>query len=245
VFSARVTLTGAGALGAKPSQQLLAAGIFDVKRGLAYERVDVPGPLDRNKLPPRDFLVFVRTKIFLSPAAQRALPSGKTTIVVPLTGADAAAAGAPRFAAQAIALTPLLLLDEIVAGGVKAARTGTEVLAHVPYVDYRVTVDLRRARRSLHGPFARAERRAIDQELAALGPGGPTVDVDMRTDSAGFVRQLHATVPGVNLGRIALELHGYGSTFTPSYPKSAQTVSLASLDGAWGWSPHWPWLLGS
>ena len=240
-FSARLTLTGAGALGAKPHDVLHASGIFDVRRGLAYERVDLPGPLDQNKLPPRDFLVFLPTKIFLYPAAQRALPAGKSVISVPLTGSGA---GATRFVAQAMGLNALLLLDEIAAGGAAAAKTGSEVVAHVPFVDYRVTIDLRRALSRVHGPFARAERLAIRQELAALGPGRSVFKVAVRTDGAGFVRELHATVPGLKLGTLALDLHGYGATFKPSYPKDAQVVSLASLAGAWSFSAHWPWVLG-
>src|SRR6202040_277488 len=115
-----------------PKEALLAAGAFDVRRGLAYERGDLPGPLDPNKQPPRAFLVFLSTKIFLAPAAQRALPAGKSVISVPLTGPKAAAGGSTYFVAQAIGLNPLLLLDEIAAGGVAAVRTSSEVIGHVP-----------------------------------------------------------------------------------------------------------------
>src|SRR5262249_39498511 len=62
-FSVRVTLTGAAALGAKAKEELQAAGVVDEHRGLSYERVDLPGPLDRNKQPPRDFLIFTTAKI--------------------------------------------------------------------------------------------------------------------------------------------------------------------------------------
>jgi hypothetical protein len=244
VFTADVTLTGAEALGAKPKEVLLGAGAFDVRRGLAYERVDLPGPLDQNKRPPRDFLVFLPRKIFLAPAAQRAFPAGKSVISVPLTGPKAAADGSARFVAQAIGLNPLLLLDEIAAGGAAAVRTSSEVLGHVPYVDYRVTVDLGRAFTRMRGPFALAERVAIKSELAALGPGHSVIRIAVRIDGAGFVRGLHATVPGSKLGKLVLDLHGYGTTFQPSYPSAAQVVSLASLAGAWSWSPHWPWILG-
>ena len=243
-FSARLTLTGAEALGAKPNEVLHASGIFDVGRGLAYERVDLPGPLDQNKLPPRDFLVFLPTKIFLYPTPQRALPAGTSVISVRLADPESAGAGATRFVAQAMALNPVLLLDEIAAGGTAAARTGSEVVNHVPFIDYRVTIDLRRALDRVHGPFARAERLAIRQELAALIPGHSVVQVAVRNDGAGFVRELHATFPGSKLGKLALDLHGYGATFKPSYPTAAQVVSLTSLAGAWSWSPHWPWVLG-
>ena len=132
-----------------------------------------------------------------------------------------------------------------IAGGTAAAKTGSEVVEHVPFVDYRVTIDLRQALARVHGPFVRSERIAIRQELAALGPGRSLVEVTVRTDGAGFVRGLHATVPGSKLGRLVLDLHGYGTTFKPSYPTAAQVVSLASLAGAWSWSPHWPWVLGA
>jgi len=244
-FNVDVALTGAEALGAKPKAQLLAAGTFDVRRGLAYERVDLPGPLDQNQRPPRDFLVFLPTKIFLAPAAQQAFPRGKSVILVPLTGPGPAAAGGTRFVAQAMGLNPLLLLDEIAAGSTAAAKTSAEVMDHVPFVDYRVTVDLRRALTRVRSPFARAERLAITHQLTALGPGGSVVQVAVRIDGAGFVRGLRATIPGSKLGRLVLDLHGYGTTFTPSYPATEQVVSLASLAGAWSWSPHWPWVFGS
>jgi hypothetical protein len=163
---------------------------------------------------------------------------------VPLTGPGVAVSGATRFVGQAMGLNALLLLDEIATGGSSAVRTGSEVVAHVPFVDYRVTIDLRRALSRVHGPFVRAERLAIRQELAALGPGRSVVQVAVRTDGAGFVRELHATVPGLKLGTLALDLHGYGATFKPSYPTAAQVVSLASLAGAWSFSAHWPWILG-
>jgi hypothetical protein len=243
-FSARLKLTGAQALGAKPSQELLGAGTFDVGRGLAYERVDLPDAPGQNGLPTRDFLVFLPTKIFLAPAAQQALPRGKSVISVPLTGNGSATTGAKRFVAQAIGLNPVLLLDELAAGATAASKTGSELVQHVHYTDYRVTVDLRRALTRARGPFARAERLAIKRQLAALGPGPPLVRVDVRTDSAGFVRGLDATVPGSKLGRVALDLHGYGASVEPTHPTAAQVVSLSSLAGAWAWSPHWPWVLG-
>jgi hypothetical protein len=237
-FIGSVTLAGADALGAKPSQTLTAKGLFDAKRGVAFERVDLPGPLDRNKVPPRDGLIFVPGKLYLAPAAQERLPRGRSEIIVPL-----AASASARFVTQAMALNPVLLLDEIVAGGTSAEKTGSEVIVHVPYTDYLVTVDLRRALGRLDGLSARAERVAIRRELAALG-GRRTVQIAVRTDGAGFVRLLHTTVPGANLGRLTFDLHAYGIGYTPNYPTPAQTVTLASLAGAWGWSPHWPWVLG-
>jgi hypothetical protein len=242
-FVGGVTMIGAEALGAKPKQRLLATGVFDVGRGLGYERVDLPGPLDQNKVPPRDFLVFLRTKILLTPAAKRALPDGKSVISVPLTGPEAASAASTRFVAQAMGLNPVLLLDEIAAGGTAAAKTSSEVVAHVPFVNYRVTVDLRRALRRLRGPFARAERVAVRQELAALGPGRSVVHVAVRTDGAGFVRLLQATIPGSKLGTLSLDLHGYGATFKASYPEGAQLVPLSSLIGTAAWTAHAPWAL--
>src|SRR5207253_8892620 len=97
VFLTSLTLSGPGALGAKPAQQLLGKGVFDVHRGLAYERVDLPGPLDRNNRPPRDYLVFSSTRILLSPAAQSALPPGKKVIAVTLPRGKAADAIAVPF----------------------------------------------------------------------------------------------------------------------------------------------------
>jgi hypothetical protein len=241
-FIASLTLTGAQALGATSSQQLLAKGVFDRTQGLAYERVDLPGALDKNKRPPRDFLIFLSTKILLTPATQVALPAGKSVISVPLAGLEATARSAAPFVEQAMGLNPQLLLDEIVRGGVAASRTGSEVVGHVPFVDYRVTVDLPRALAGASGPFARAERLAIKAELASLASGQTRVHIAVRVDGAGFVRALQAIVPGSKLGALAIELSGYGAKFVPSYPPKAQIVPLASLTGSKAWTAQSPWV---
>jgi hypothetical protein len=245
VFIANLTLTGTEVLGATPSQQLHGRGAFDVRRGLAYERVDLPGPLDKNNRPPRDYLVFVSTKILLLPAVQTALPAGKKVISVPLTGREAAATSVAQFVEQAMGLNPQLLLDQIVSGGAAASRTGSEIVKHVRFTDYRVTVDLHRALARVRGPFARAERLAIKEELAALGLGRSVVRVVVRVDSAGFVRGLKTTVPGSKLGSLAMELYGYGSTFKPSFPPAAEVVQLASLVKSKAWTPQSPWILAT
>lgn len=244
-FVARLLLTGPAALGAKPQDRLLGKGAFDVGRGLAYERVDLPGPVDPNKQPKRDYLVFRPASILLAPSTQNALPTGKSIISVPVSGPGASVSGARRFVAQAMALSPLLFLDEIIAGGTAAEKTATALVEHVHFADYRVTVDLRRALAGVDGAFAPAERIAIRQQLAALGPRRSTVEIAVRTDSAGFVRGLQAMVPGSKLGRVALDLHSYGIKLEPSRLARSQVISLRSLAGAWGWSPHWPWLLGA
>src|SRR5207253_556610 len=133
--------------------------------------------------------------------------------------------------------------DQIVSGGATASKTGSEIVKHVRFTDYRVTVDLRRALARVGGPFARAERVAIKQELAALGLGRSVVRIAVRLDSAGFIRGLKTTVPGSKLGSLAMELYGYGVTFEPSFPPAAEIVQLTSLVKSKAWTPRSPWIL--
>jgi hypothetical protein len=244
-FIADVALTGAEALGARPTQQLLGRGAFDVRRGLAYERVDLPGPLDANKRPSRDYLVYQSTRILIAPAARTALPAGKRIIAVPLARRGAEDAIAAQFVEQAMGLNPLLLLDQIAWGGAAASKTGSELLKHVHFTDYGVKVDLRRALARLRGPFARAERLATREELAALGSGRSVVHVTVRVDSAGFVRGLEATVPGSRLGSLEMDLYGYGTRFEPSFPTAAEIVQLRSLVTSSAWTPQSPWIFAA
>ena len=128
-----------------------------------------------------------------------------------------------RFIAQAMAVNPVLLLDEIATGATAATKTGTEVVLHVPLTNYRVTVNLRRALARVSGPYARAERIAIKQQLKALRHGRSSVHFNVRTDGAGFVRHLETTVPGSKLGRINLTLSGYGSTVNIKQPQDRRS----------------------
>src|SRR5437868_15229385 len=59
-FEARLTLTGVHAFGVTPAP-LQGKGAF-LSNGIVYERVDLPGPLDKNKTPPRDYLVVLPAK---------------------------------------------------------------------------------------------------------------------------------------------------------------------------------------
>jgi len=244
-YIGNVTATGAAALGARPGQQLHGTGAFDSSRRLAFERIDLPGPLDANKRPPRAYLVFAPRRILVTPAPGSALPPGKSLISVPLPARAETDALAARFVQQAMGLTPQLQLDQILWGGTSAAKTGSVTLDHIPYIDYRVQVDLRRALARARGPFARAERTAIRHELAALGPRRHVVPVDVRLDSAGFVRRLRTTVPGSGLGALAMDLSGYGVTFKPSFPPASQLVGIGALEGSSAWTPRSPWSLAT
>jgi hypothetical protein len=237
---ANLTLTGADAFGTAPTE-LHGKGVFSA--GLAFERVDLPGPLDKNKRPPRDYLVVMPAKIYLEPAAHAALPSGKSWVTVPLPAHGAASEDVGHFVMQVEGLNPRLLLKEIVWGATKAAKTGSTIVNHVPLVGYRVTVDLRHALAAASGPADAAERIAIEQQLAALGSGRSVVQVAIQVDGAGFVDRLRTTVPGARLGSIAMDLTGYGATFRPTFPPAAQIVSLATLRSSPAWTPQSPWIL--
>ena len=144
-----------------------------------------------------------------------------------------------------MAVNPVLLLDEIATGATAATKTGTEVVLHVPFTNYRVTVNLRQALARVSGPYARAERIAIRQQLKALRRGRSSVHFNVRTDGAGFVRHLETTVPGSKLGRITLTLSGYGSTVGIKQPQDQEVIAITSLLRANPQPQHWPWILES
>jgi hypothetical protein len=239
-FLITLTLTGAEQLRSNSQQTLRGAGAFDKRHGRGFTQIALPKTLDQQPASQVYLFYFPRT-IFLHPSPETAIPRGKRLISVTLTSPQKPATN--RFIAQAMSVNPVLLLDEIATGATAATKTGTEVVLHVPLTNYRVTVNLRRALARVSGPYARAERIAIRQQLKALRQGRSSVDFNVRTDGAGFVRRLETTVPGSNLGRITLTLSGYGSTVTIKQPHDQEVIVITSLLRASPPPQHWPWIL--
>jgi hypothetical protein len=229
------------AFGGAPAQVSgLGAFLFASEHG--YERLDLPGTLDANGKPPRDFLDFLPGEIDLYPAAQTALPAGKRWIRLPLSSASSAPAA--RFVEQAEAVAPTIWLDEILWGARSATSRGTVVVNHVPFSTYDVAVDLRRAATAAKDHGELGLRIALEQELAALG-GGHVAHVTVWRDGQGRIAQLQGTVPGTGLGSVRLDLFGYGTKVTPTSPPQAQLVPFTSIVGSKAWTASSPWVLAS
>ena len=180
-FLITLTLTGAELLGSNSEQTLRGAGAFDKRHGRGFTQIAFPRSLDQQRAS-QVYLFYFPTTIFLHPTPESAIPSGKRLISVSLVSPQKPATN--RFIAQAMAVNPVLLLDEIATGATAATKTGTEVVLHVPLTNYRVTVNLRRALARVSGPYARAERIAIKQQLKALRQGRSSVHFNVRTDGA-------------------------------------------------------------
>jgi len=232
------TLTDPRAFGDSPAQ-LQAISVFDVASQLTFARVDLPGPVEKNKSPRQDFVVLTPTTLYLDPASKAALPKGKLWLSLPLASPSAATGRTARYVEQAVGLDPQLLLDEIAWGGVSAAHHGSTVVVHIPLDKYVVTVDLERALAGVGGRLARAARIAIEEQLASAG-SHTKVDMTVLVDADGRVAQLTGSIPGSGLGTISSTM-SYGIKISPSTPSPAQVVPLASVADSPAWTAKSPW----
>jgi hypothetical protein len=235
---ARLILTNPRAFGGAPAE-VHGLGAFIFPSGVGYERVDLPGPLDKNGKPPRDFLDFFPGEIDIYPAAQAALPAGKRWIAVRLSPTPTGQAA--RFVAQAEALAPRVWLEKIVWGGTSARSRGAVVVNHVPFSTYDVTVDLRRALASAKSTGDHGARIALEQELAALG-GHSVVHFSVWVNGEGNIARLDGVAAGTKLGSIRLDLYSYGVKLQSARPAVRQLVPFASVRGSKVWSSHSPWV---
>ncbi len=215
---------------------------FVFSTGLGYEAI----VLDKLKgQPPRtDYLVFLARSFLLEPKLARgnALAGGKTWLQAALAGPHAVDKTFPGFSVQAEALSPQLALSELAWGALATSPGVHEVIAHVPYTRFDVTVSLTRARAAASGSSAAAMRAAITDELAALraghGPGSATVHVLIWVDGPGNVVRLQVSVPGSKLGTATTKLGGFGEKIPTSLPTAAEIVDIGSVRGS-------PWTLGA
>jgi hypothetical protein len=202
-------------------------------QGLAYEAIDVPDV--KQESTSRQFLAFRPGTLYFWPgsaAGRAALPSGDDWISVPLTRVVESLF--PRFVEQAEGLTPQLLLDEIAWGAKSASSEGREVVNHIPFAKYTVSVNLRRALSRATGPGAAAIRLAIADELSAMRSHGSagrpqTPLVTVWIDGPGRIARLEGALPGSGLGTVTFVLSNYGIAVSGSTPRPTQIVSIYSV----------------
>ena len=227
---ASLTLTGPGVISAGRAPVLgRAASRFT--EGTGFEAIDVPGIAGRPG--GRLYLDFLPGSVYLRPisATSIALPGGKSWVFAPLT--SAVDRRFPRFVLQVEALSPQLLLDEIAWGAESVASTRQEVVNHVPFRKYQVSVSLVRALAAAKGPGAAAMRVAIQDELNVLrstrGRQASTVPVTVWLDGPGHVAQLQADLPGSGLGHVGFVLSGYGVAVNGSPAEASLLTDLRSV----------------
>jgi hypothetical protein len=148
------------------------------------------------------------------------LPAGKVWISAPLSGADA-------LAVQAEGLGPELPLDEISWGTQGAAHVSSSVVGHVPTDQYRVTVDLRKARTAAEKAHLDTVAAAISGELHASA--SPRLSLLVWVNGPGYVSRIDEVIPGAKLGAVSLLFTNFRLRYTGTLPSPAHVVPLSSL----------------
>jgi hypothetical protein len=221
---ATVTLDGQRVFAGTHAQVVgRAASVFP--QGIAYEAIDLPAA--GSAPAQRWFLTFEPRRVYLARVPALRLPAGKSWVAVrspppPLDARETA------FVAQAQGVNPQLYLDEIVWGSTAATKTGSSVIAHVPYTEYAVTVDLARA----HERAAGTMRVAIEQQLRAR----PRLRISVMVDGPGHVARLRVTPPGADLGTVTMTLTGFGAPIKGTLPDASSVADLGALPAGSPWA---------
>ena len=243
--AANLTLHGANVFGTVRAKTY-ARGEFLFRPELGYEAVYLPEV--RGQTLPKEYFLILPAKVYFgrSSREQTTLYNGKRWISAALTGPESRD---PHFVEQVEGLSPQLLLDEILWGGVSASHVGDPVLNHVPVAEYRVSVNLTRALSAATGPSAGAMKVAITAELAALrasqpAGGSESVPVTVWVDGPGRVVRLRAALPGSGLGTVSMTLFGFGAKVRASFPPESDVVDITSLKQSGASTPGSPWIFG-
>ena len=217
-----LTLSGAQLFGDSPT--VIGRGEFSFPKGLGYQAIQVPA---RGQQPQGTaYLVFQPGQLWIKPVSNAALPQGDLWVTTTFTHARAAVTTTPPLALVLEGTNPELLLEEIAHGAVAASSSGHPVVDHVPYSEYAVSVDLKRAlaKTTKRG----ALRAAMQQQLTALraSSGGTRLRVVARVDGAGRLAQLEFPLAGSSLGTVQIELWKFGSAVPLSLPLAAETGAI-------------------
>ena len=217
-----LTLTDSRLFGELPT--IVGRGEFSFPKGLGYEALKIPAT--GRRAAGTAYLVYLPKQLWIRPVSNAALPAGHLWVTTKLATAPA------PLALVAQAMNPQLLLEEIASGAVAALSSGHPVVAHVPYTEYVVSVDVARALGATSNTDAL--RLAMQQQVAALRAvgAGARVRVVARVDGAGRLAQLQCSFAGSKLGAVRIELWKFGSVIPLSLPLAAETMDIAPLHGA-------------
>ena len=211
-----LTLTDSRLFGATPT--IVGRGEFSFPKGLGYQALQLRAGTA--------YLVYLPKRLWIRPVSNAALPAGHLWVTTNFTSAP------PRLALVAEAMNPHLLLEEIARGAVAASTAGHPVVAHVPFTEYVVSVDVERALRVTSQTDTL--RMAMEQQLAELRAvgAGARVRVVARVDGAGRLAHLQGSFAGSKLGAVQIELWKFGSAIPLSLPLAHETMDIAPLHGA-------------
>jgi hypothetical protein len=135
--------------------------------------------------------------------------------------------GADALAGQAEGLSAELPLHELAWGAVAATRLGSSPTANVPMDEYRVTVDLRKARAAAERAHLDALTAAIRNELRASA--SPRLSLLVWVTGPGYVSRIDEAIPGAGLGAVSFVFTNFRLKYTGTLPPSSQTVPLSVL----------------
>jgi hypothetical protein len=147
-------------------------------------------------------------------------PTGGVWISAPLSGADA-------LAGQAEGLSAELPLDELAWGATAATHVGSSVSGHLPLDEYRVTVDLRKARAAAEHAHLSALAAAIRNELRASA--SPRLSLRVWVNGPGYVSRIDEAIPGAGLGTVSLVFTNFRLRYTGTLPPRSQILPLSGL----------------
>jgi hypothetical protein len=238
---ANVTLSDASLFGGT-SRSVVGRAAFVFPTGLGYEAIQVPKL--RGRASGTAYLAYLGRRVWVEPLVQTALPQGRLWISTTFSRSGSLEARFPTLALVLEGLNPELLLEEIIWGAVAASSLGQRVVAHVPFTEYSVTVDLRRAISRATGPTAVALSSAMREELAALRSsrarrGSSAVAIAIWVDGPGRLVQLQASLPGSGLGTVLMALSNVGTAIATNLPTASMSADIALLRPAGIPSASW------
>jgi hypothetical protein len=93
--------------------------------------------------------------------------------------------------------------------------------------EYRVSVDLAKARSAAKRAGRVAVAAAIASELRAVRSG--ELSIAVWVTGAGHIARIDATVPGSGLGTVSLSFSSFHAQFNRNPPRQSQAVPLGSI----------------
>ena len=193
-----------------PGHAISASGSFDFVSAIGSLR------LERE-------MIFAIAQLYLrQPAAPSVDATQKPWTFVDLESSDLLETNLPDFVAQAESINPLLALQQLAWGSVKAKQSGVSATGTQTFT---VTVDLAQASSRAAGPAAKALRTALE----AQGKLRKKIPVAVTLDKSGRIARLRFTPPGAGVGTVTLSLSRFGSPVNVQLPPKSQVTNLFAV----------------
>jgi hypothetical protein len=192
---------------------------FNLEARVGYEVLDLERRGSGSQIL---WLDLTPTRVLVDPEPPPAWlpPAGGIWISAPFSGTDA-------LAGQAQGLSAELPLDEIMWATVAATHVGSGVANHLPTDEYRVTVDLRKARAAAERAHLGGLEAAIRSELRASV--SPQHSLLVWVNGPGYVSRIEEAVPGARLGTVSMVFTNFRLRYTGTLPPPSQVLPLSGL----------------